>query len=143
MLALFVQQILPVVVATILVPLLSYAGLQLAAYLKSKVKNQTVQTILLKITDAAFTAAAETLQTSVDAAKAASADGKLPADIAKAARDAGLASMLSHVSLEEIMAAFGCSEEAAKRVAEARLEAAVLQLKREKAHRINPVTATP
>ena len=141
--ALLLQEVLPVVVSAILLPLLAYLGQRLAAYLKARISNETIQGLLVRLDDAALVAVSEALQVSVDAARKASADGKLPSEAAKEARAAALGALRAHISAEEIAKVLGISLAAAERVQEARLEAAVMRTKRAQSHRVQQTTATP
>jgi len=137
-----IASVLPVLVTTIIAPLLAYLGLQLANLIKAKVANQKLAGFLENLSKFAMTAVQATMQTSVDAAAKAANGGKLPAEAAKAAKDAALESLKARVSLEEIMKAFACDEAEAEKIAETQIEAAVLVAKSAASVRIQPLSAT-
>ena len=126
------------------------AGL-LAAYLAARVtdliatraKNAKVRDILLGLETVAADAVAEVWQTSVEAAKKASADGRLPRETAEAAKAAAVATVKSYLGakgLEALCRALGIGQADADRVISNKIEKAISEAKRRNSNRIAPVT---
>lgn len=115
-------------------------------WIVANTSNQYLQSTLLRLDDAVFAAVKELAQVSVDAAKAASESGKLPAEVATEAKRAAIAKakeMLGPRGLAELAKVFGLQGDAVDRFVGTRVEAAVLDLKRAEGHRIQQLTPTP
>jgi hypothetical protein len=79
---------------------ISLAAVKLLQLINAHVKNATAQGILGRLDSLAEGIVRETLQTTVDAAKAANANGKLPTDVALAARDAAVTKLKGTLGAE-------------------------------------------
>lgn len=123
-----VPHLLPLVLSALgaaLAPLVAMASPKVHELIRTKVTNARLQAILGRAADAAFVYVAAVSQTTVDAAKAAAKDGKVPEQIAadaKAAAVQGVKRELGPLWLELVKA---LGEDAATSAVEARVEAAV------------------
>ncbi len=86
--------------AGLVVAVITYAAYALRNLVRSKVANQALARLLMRVDDAVFTAVRETFQVTVDAARAAAGAGGLPADVAKAAKDAAIAKAKSYLGAD-------------------------------------------
>lgn len=138
--SLLIGTILPAVISALVLPLLTYLGIQLTNLIKTKVANQALAGFLEHLSTFALTSVQATAQTTVDAAAKAANGGKLAPEVAAAAKAAALESLKAAVSLSSIMAAFNCTEQEANKIAEVQIEAAVMKQKMATSNRIQPLT---
>jgi hypothetical protein len=94
------KDILPGVItalAPVLLGLLAWAGKKLADFINAKVASDTLKTLLIRMDTVIYTVVKAIAQVTVDAAKQEAVDGRLPAEIASAARDAALLKVKSYM----------------------------------------------
>ena len=123
--------------------LAAYLGARLTDLIATKAKNAKIRDILLGLETVAADAVAEVWQTSVEAAKKDAANGKLPKEVAAAAKDAAIATVKSYLGakgLEALCRALGIGQADADRVISNKIEKAISEAKRRNSNRIAPVT---
>lgn len=124
------QAVLPIFLAG-----LAWLSAKIATWINAKVSNERIAGILARLDDAAFSIVRELMQTTVDAAKASG--GKLPAEVATAAKDAAVAKLRSYLGKDGIamlMRVLGFVEEAqATAFLATKIEATVHAVKSESA----------
>jgi len=124
--------------------LATYLSTLAADFIASKVKNAKARDILLGLESAAADAVAEVWQTSVEAAKRASEDGKLPKETAEAAKAQAIATVKSYLGqkgIDAIMRALGWSAAQTDAVIANKIEKAIYNAKRASSPRIHQTTA--
>lgn len=110
------NDILPQVLAALsplLLALVAWAAKKVADLINAKVQSDTLRNVLVRLETVVFVAVKEVAQVSVDTAKQASMDGKIPADVAKAAKEAALAKVMSYLGqpgLDLLMQALGLKD---------------------------------
>ena len=123
--------------------LAAYLGARLTDLIATKAKNAKIRDILLGLETVAADAVAEVWQTSVEAAKKEAAGGKLPKEVATAAKDAAMATVKSYLGpkgLEALCRALGIGKADADKVISNKIEKAIAESKRRNSNRIHPVT---
>ena len=134
LLELVLPHILPIMLSglgLLISPFLALVGPKLHDLISTKVKNEKLRAILDAVTDAAMVNVGALAQTSVDAAKKAAVDGKVPKDVALAARQAAIEGVqrdLGPALWDALVAALG-SRRAAEDAIATRIEAAVAERK--------------
>lgn len=114
---------------TVITTALSYALIRLARYLGKKTQMAWVESLLLRLGDAAVKAVRAVYQEYVEAIKEAREDGKLTHEEKLAALEKAKQKLYSLVSLGELVRLFG-SEEQAENAVEDHIEAAVNLVKK-------------
>lgn len=121
------------VLAPLLLGLLAWTGKKLADFIGAKVANDTLKTLLIRTDTVIFTVVKSIMQVTVDAAKQSAADGRLPAEIAAAARDTALSKVKSYLGtpgLEALMEIMGLKDMATtEQFLASRIESAVRDVK--------------
>ena len=123
--------------------LAAYLGARLTDLIASKAKNAKIRDLLLGLESVAADAVAEVWQTSVEAAKKEAAGGKLPAEVAAAAKAAAVETVKSYLGakgLSALCSALGIGKADADRVISNKIEKAIAESKRRNSNRIQPVT---
>lgn len=129
------KDLLPIILpalGSVIVALLSALSVQINRWIASKTKNEKLAGLFSRIDDAVFVAIKEVAQLSVDAARQAAVDGKLPAEIAAAAKTAAIASARSHLGpkgIRELIEIVGIPAESVDAFLGSRVEAGVAELK--------------
>lgn len=130
------KDILPGIIAALaplLLGLLAWAGKKLADFINAKVANDSLKTVLIRADTVIFTVVKAIAQVTVDAAKQGAADGKLPAVIASAARDAALTKVKAYLGqpgLDALMQVLGLKDMATtEQFLASRIESAVRDVK--------------
>lgn len=88
-----IPHLLPLVLSGLgaaLTPLVALAAPKIHDLIKTKVAAGKLQTLLLAVADAALANVASVGQTTIEAAKKAAADGKVPSEVADAAKRAAI-----------------------------------------------------
>jgi hypothetical protein len=145
-----VKDLLPGIIAALaplLLGLLAWAGKRLSDFIGAKVANDTLKTVLIRADTVIFTVVKAIAQVTVDAAKQGAVDGKLPAVIASAARDAALAKVKSYLGqpgLDALMQVLGLKDMATtEQFLASRIESAVRDVKVASAPSPAPAPANP
>jgi len=116
----------------VLLALLSWLSVRAAQLVKAKVKNEYVSGVLRRLDDAVFVAVREVEQVAVGQLKAASSDGALSPDDRRSVKGAALGAVRSYLGFKgllEIGKILGLKNDELDRVVEARVEAAVYELR--------------
>jgi hypothetical protein len=116
----------------LLLAALSWLSLQIATFIKARVRSERLRGVLERVDDAVFVAVREVEQVFVSSLKSASADGALTPDERKSAKEAAVAAARSYLGakgLVELARVLGIPLEDVERVVSARVEAAVYNLR--------------
>lgn len=121
------------ILSPVLLAALTWVAAKVAQFINAKVKNEYLRGALVRLDDAVLAAVREVQQVTVEAIKAASADGKMTPEertqVKKAAIDAAKAH-LGAKGLAELMKVLGLSGDAVEKLLSTRVEAAVYDLRR-------------
>ncbi len=90
------------VVSPVLVAALTWAAAKLASFIRSKVDNEYLRGVLVRLDDAVVTAVKDLQQTVVAEIKAASADGKISEAEKRRIKDAAVANVKSYLGAKGI-----------------------------------------
>ena len=123
---------------------LSWLSLKVTQLVNAKVKNEHVSGVLRRLDDAVFVAVREVEQVAVAELKAASSDGLLSAEDRRRVKGAALnaaRSYLGYKGLLEVGKVLGLKNGELERIVEARVEAAVYELRNGSARTANGVHA--
>lgn len=130
---------------------LTWVSKLLVNLIAQKVKNEEVKGILQRLDTISFDVVKELMQVSVDAAKKAADDGKVPKEVAEAAGKAALDKIKSYLGpdgLEKLKAILGFNTDPATADAKldsfltTKIEATVHSVKMEKAASVSAAAAT-
>lgn len=111
---------------------LSWLSVKAAQLISANVKNEYLRGVLVRLDDAVVAAVREVQQVTVDALKAASADGQLTPDERAKVKQAAIDSVKSHLGTKgigEIASILGLEDGAIDKLLSTRVEAAVHDLK--------------
>ena len=120
------------VLSPALLAAVTWAAAKGAQLITAKIKNETLRGILVRLDDAVLSAVREVQQVTVDAIKAASADGTLTPDEQAQVKQAAIASVKSYLGpkgIVEIAKVLGLDGIAVDALLATRVEAAVHDLK--------------
>jgi hypothetical protein len=120
----------------LLLAALTWAAAKLAQYIQAKVKSEYLRGVLVRLDDAVLAAVREIQQVTVEAIKAASADGKLTPEERAKVKQAAIDSVKSHLGtkgLAELAKILGLEGGAIEKLLSTRVEAAVHDLKQARA----------
>ncbi len=120
----------------LLLAALTWAAAKLAQYIQAKVKSEYLRGVLVRLDDAVLAAVREVQQVTVEAIKAASADGKLTPEERAKVKQAAIDSVKSHLGtkgLAELAKILGLEGGAIEKLLSTRVEAAVHDLKQARA----------
>lgn len=115
---------------------LTWLSARAAQLIAAKVKNEYLKGVLVRLDDAVVSAVRETQQVTVEALKAANADGRLTPEERAQAKQAALDSLKSHLGIKglgELAKVLGLEGGAIEKVLSSRVEAAVHGLKEARA----------
>jgi hypothetical protein len=90
------------VVSPVLVAALTWAAAKLAGFIRSKVDNEYLRSVLVRLDDAVITAVKDLQQTVVAEIKAATADGKISEAEKQRIKDAAVANVKSYLGTKGI-----------------------------------------
>ena len=90
------------IVSPLLIAALTWAAAKLASYIKSKVNNEYLRGVLVRLDEAVVTAVKDLQQTVVDEIKAANVDGKITEAEKKRIKDSALANVKSYLGAKGI-----------------------------------------
>lgn len=116
----------------VLLAIIGWVGVQVAAFIRARTKNEVVSGVLIRLDDAVIVAVKESLQVYVDAIKEASQDGRLTDDEKARAKELAIASVKSHIGvkgLKEIVTVLGLDAGMLDKFIGSRIEAAVSDTK--------------
>jgi hypothetical protein len=120
--------------APILAALIGWLGVKIAAWITQATSNEMLKGVLTRLDTAVFNVVKETMMTTIDAAKAADANGQLPAAVGVAAKDAALVKIKSYLGVEgwkQLMLVLGLDDAQAASYVATKLEATVHSVKTE------------
>ncbi len=120
------------ILSPVLLAGLSWLSVKAAQLITAKVKNEYLKGVLVRLDDAVLAAVREVQQVTVDALKAASADGQLTSEERAKVKQAAIDSVKSHLGAKGIAAAakiLGLEDGAMDKLLSTRVEAAVHDLK--------------
>ena len=120
--------------APLLVAVLTWTATRLSKLISTRIRNERVRAALLRLDDVVMTVVKETLQVTVKAIRAASANGKLPpgtADVIKRAAVAAVKAHLGPLALAELASALSLSPDALEHLLSTKVEAAVYTAKQQ------------
>jgi hypothetical protein len=115
-------------VSPLLVAALTWVAAKLAAYIRSKVENEYLRGVLVRLDEAVITAVKDLQQTTVAEIKKASADGKIDHEEKASIKAAALSNVKSYLGMrgvETLGEVLGLSEGALDRFLGSKVEAAV------------------
>jgi hypothetical protein len=115
--------------APVLMAVLACASAWLAALIRTKVKNEFVKGVMLRLDDAVFAAVKEVEQVIVARLKEASADGTITAQERAAVKSAAIASVKEQLGQQGLMAVSKAIGDGLDAVLGAKVEAAVHDIK--------------
>jgi len=132
----FIQENLDLIlkiVSPILLALLSWGSVKLTQLIKNKVKDEETKQVLLKLNDALFTAVKDVQQTIVSDLKAANVDGKLTGEEIQDVKSKAIEKAKSFLgsSISDMPGTLGMTQEEFEKYISSKLEAIVLDLKKE------------
>lgn len=110
------KELLPEILAALaplLLAVIAYGAKKLADLINAKVQSEALRNILVRTDTVVFTAVKELAQTTVDAARNATVNGKVPSEVAAAAKDAALAKVKSYLGqpgLDALMQILGLKD---------------------------------
>jgi len=120
--------------APLLVAALTWTATRLSKLISTRIRNERVRAALLRLDDVVIAVVKETLQVTVRAIRATSANGKLPpgtGDVIKRAAIAAIKAHLGPLALAELAAALNLSPEALEHLLSTKVEAAVYTVKQQ------------
>lgn len=120
------------ILSPVLLAGLSWLSVKAAQLISAKVKNEYLKGVLVRLDDAVLVAVREVQQVTVDALKAASADGRLTPDERTKVKQAAIDSIKSHLGtkgIAEVARVLGLEDGAVDKLLSTRVEAAVHDLK--------------
>jgi hypothetical protein len=116
----------------ILMAALTWAATRVSRFISERIRNEKLRGVLLRLDDVVMSVVKETFQVTVEALKAATPDGKLPAATAgtiKAAALTAIKAQLGPKGLGELTETLGLTPDAADRLLSTKVEAAVYSIK--------------
>jgi hypothetical protein len=122
--------------APLLVAALTWTATRLSTLISTRIRNERVRAALLRLDDVVMAVVKETLQVTVKAIRATSANGKLPpgtADVIKRAAIAAVKAHLGPLALAELASALGLSPDGLEHLLSTKVEAAVYTAKQQSA----------
>jgi hypothetical protein len=120
------------IVTPILFALLLLAARRVEAVILKNVQNTEAQAVLLRLNDTVFDLVGEMSQVLLDDVRAQAEQGKLPADVAKKAREDVLAKLkvlYGPDGVAKVRSVLGVDDEALEKLLVAKIEAAVARSK--------------
>jgi hypothetical protein len=120
------------ILSPILLAALAWLASKAAALITAKVQNEYLRGVLVRVDDAVYAAVRELQQVTVEAIKAASADGTLTPEEREKVKQAALDSVKSHLGMKglvELARVLGLSDGAVEKLLSTRIEAAVFDMK--------------
>jgi len=121
------------VLSPVLLAALTWVAAKVAQLINAKVKNEYLRGTLVRLDDAVLAAVREVQQVTVEAIKAASADGKLTPDEKAQVKAKAVEAVKAHLGMKglgELAKVLGLSGDAVEKMLSTRIEAAVHDLKR-------------
>jgi len=125
------------ILSPILLAALTWVAAKVAQYIQAKVKNEYLRGVLVRLDDAVLAAVREVQQVTVEAIKSGSADGKLTPDERARVKQAAIDSVKSHLGMKgisELAKILGLETGAVDKLLSTRVEAAVHDLKMNRAN---------
>jgi hypothetical protein len=132
------------ILSPVLLAALTWVSAKVAQLISAKVKNEYLRGVLGRLDDAVLAAVREVQQVTVDAIKAASADGKLTPEERARVKQVAIDAVKSHLGakgLAELARILGLEDGAIDKLLSTRVEAAVHDLKVARA-KVNGVSGT-
>lgn len=121
------------ILSPILLAALTWLAAKVAQFINAKVKNEYLRGALVRLDDAVLAAVREVQQVTVEAIKAASADGRLTAEERAQVKTKAIEAVKSHLGMKglaELAKVLGLGGDAVEKMLSTRIEAAVHDLKR-------------
>ncbi|SRR6266700_3146727 len=120
------------VTTPLLVAAFTWVATRLSRLITARIRNERLRGVLLRLDDVVLAVVKETFQVTVEALRAASANGKLPpgaADVVKRAAVAAVKAQLGPIALAEVATALDLSPDALDHLLSTKVEAAVYTVK--------------
>lgn len=128
------------ILSPLLLAALTWLAAKVAQLISAKVKNEYLRGVLVRLDDAVLAAVREVHQVTVEALKAANADGKLTPEEKAQVKAKAIEAVKSHLGMKglgELAKVLGLGGDAVEKMLSTRVEAAVHDLKRS---RVNDVS---
>ena len=120
------------VLSPLLLAAVTWVAAKLAQFTAARVRSEYVRGVLVRLDDAVIAVVREVQQVTVDEIKAASSDGKLPAEARERAKRAAITTVKSYIGpkgLAQLTKVLGIEPTQVDQIISTRVEAAVHDLK--------------